>query len=239
MLDYNDLAAEYARHRRVHPGVLRALITAAGLTATSRVLEVGCGTGNYTIALTEATGCACQGIDPSAEMLARLGARAPAIPARVGLAEQLDFPAATFDLVFSVDVIHHVADRAAAYAEAHRVLRPGGMVCTVTDSEDIIRRREPLSVYFPESTQVELRRYPSIAVLADLMRLAGFGAVREERVEFAYELTDATPYRDKAFSSLHLIPADAFQRGLARMERDLQVGPIACVSRYLLLWGVK
>ncbi len=239
MLDYNDLAADYARHRRIHPGVLRALITTAALTPASRVLEVGCGTGNYTIGLAEVLGCACEGIDPSAEMLGRLRERAPAIPTHVGRAERLDFPADAFDLVFSVDVIHHVADRAAYYAEAHRVLRPGGMVCTVTDSEDIIRRRAPLSVYFPASVEVELRRYPPIATLADLMRGAGFRAVREEVVELPYELTDTRPYRDKAFSSLHLIPADAFQRGLAQMERDLQVGPIPCVSRYLLLWGVK
>ncbi|MFN8483774.1 MAG: methyltransferase domain-containing protein [Anaerolineae bacterium] len=239
MLNYNDLAAEYTRHRRVHPGVLRALIADAGLTAASRVLEVGCGTGNYTVALTEATGCTCEGIDPSAEMLARLRASAPRVRAQVGRAERLDVPPHTFDVVFSVDVIHHVADRAAAYAEARRVLRSGGLVCTVTDSEDIIRRREPLAVYFPESVEVELRRYPPISALTDLMREAGFRGLREERVEFAYGLTDATPYRDRAFSSLHLIPEDAFQRGLARMERDLRAGPIPCVSRYLLLWGVK
>ena len=239
MQDYNGLAAEYSQHRRVHPGVLRALLTTAPLTPASRVLDVGCGTGNYSIALTETVGCAVQGIDPSTEMLARLRERAPALPTRVGRAERLDFPADAFDLVFSVDVIHHVADRAAYYAEAHRVLRPGGLVCTVTDSEDIIRRREPLSVYFPESVAVELRRYPPIATLADFMRGAGFGAIRAETVEFAYALTDATPYRAKAFSSLHLIPADAFQLGLARMERDLRAGPIPCVSRYLLLWGVK
>ncbi|OFX26719.1 MAG: hypothetical protein A2Z07_02230 [Armatimonadetes bacterium RBG_16_67_12] len=46
------------------------------------------------------------------------------------------------------------------------------------------------------------------------------------------------PYRDRAFSSLHLIPQEAFARGLARMEQDLREGPIHCVSRYLLLWGV-
>ena len=239
MQDYNRLAAEYGRHRRVHPGVLRALVTTAALTPAARILDVGCGTGNYTIALAETVGCAVEGIDPSTEMLARLRERAPHIPTHVARAERLDVPADTFDLVFSVDVIHHVADRAAYYAEAYRALRPGGRVCTVTDSEDIIRRRAPLSVYFPASAEIELRRYPPIAALAHLMREAGFGALREDVVELAYALTDATPYRDRAFSSLHLIPEDAFQRGLAQMERDLRVGPIACVSRYLLLWGTK
>jgi hypothetical protein len=63
--------------------------------------------------------------------------------------------------------------------------------------------------------------------------------VSEQVVEFGYELTDVQPYRDRVFSSLRLIPEDAFQRGLARMDEDLRAGPIRCVSYYLLLWGTR
>jgi hypothetical protein len=58
-------------------------------------------------------------------------------------------------------------------------------------------------------------------------------------VEFPYLLTDIQAYHDKAFSSLHLIAEEAFERGIERLERDLGTGPIPCVSRYLLLWGTK
>src|SRR3712207_7697189 len=43
---------------------------------------------------------------------------------RSGRAEGLPVPDASFDLVYSVDVIHHVGDRPAAFREAARVLRP-------------------------------------------------------------------------------------------------------------------
>ena len=66
-----------------------------------------------------------------------------------------------FGLVFSVDVIHHVASRADYYREAWRVLRNAGTVCTVTESETIIRRRLH-SHYFPDTIPVELGRYPSV-----------------------------------------------------------------------------
>lgn len=71
------------------------------------------------------------------------------------------------------------------------------------------------------------------------MKQAGFGEVAENTVELAYRISDIQAYRDKAFSSLHLISKEAFERGLARMEKDLQAGPIQCLSRYLLLWGTK
>jgi ubiquinone/menaquinone biosynthesis C-methylase UbiE len=156
-----------------------------------------------------------------------------------GRGEQIDYPAESLDLVFSVDVIHHVADCPAYFREVFCVLKKGGRLCTVTDSEEIIRRRQPLAVYFPETVEIELKRYPAIADLRGMMAEAGFGGLQEELAEFPYSLTDNQTYREKAFSCLHLISEEAFERGIARMDDDLGKGPIPCVSRYLLLWGRK
>jgi SAM-dependent methyltransferase len=45
------------------------------------------------------------------------------------------------DLVFSVNVIHHVAARLAHFAEALRVLRPSARLCTDTEDEAMICAR--------------------------------------------------------------------------------------------------
>jgi ubiquinone/menaquinone biosynthesis C-methylase UbiE len=235
IIDYDQLAAEYARHRQVHPGVLGSLYRA--VHSASRVLEVGCGTGNYIVALESLVGCSCWGIDPSAEMLSVAQERSAAIHFHLGWAERLDLSSNAFDLVFSVDVIHHLDDPRAYVREAHRVLAPGRVICTVTDSEWIIRHRQPLTAYFPETIESELARYPRIADLCGYLERAGFDEITERTVECPYQLTDIQAYRDKAYSALHLISEGDFQRGIARMERDLRAGPIPCVSRYTLLWG--
>jgi SAM-dependent methyltransferase len=236
-IDYDELAADYARHRQVHPDVLLALCQAA--SPTSRVLEVGCGTGNYIIALQSRIGCACWGIDPSEEMLNQARIWTSAVDLRLGRAEAPGFADGAFDLVFTVDVIHHVQDVRVCYQRASRLLAPGGRICTTTDSAWIIRHRQPLSTYFPETVEHELARYPRIAVLREHMAEAGFDEIVESTVECSYAIDDIQIYRDKAFSALHLISDEAYRRGIERMEADLRSGPITCTPRYTLLWGTK
>jgi len=238
-LDYDRIAADYAAHRQVHPEVLESLASTNDDFPHPRVLEVGCGTGNYIIALERLAGSNCWGIDPSEGMLSKATERSSSVHFLLGRAEALNCSSRLFDLVFSVDVIHHVRDHLLYFIEAYRVLRLGGKVCTVTDSDWIIRNRQPLATYFPETIEPEIDRYPRIPELRDFMEQVGFDQVTEEFVEFDYQLTGIQAYRDKAFSALHLIPEDAFQRGIERMERDLITGPIPCVSRYVLLWGTK
>jgi SAM-dependent methyltransferase len=236
-MDYDRMAADYASHRVANPVVLEAILSGSSIHQGSRVLEVGCGTGNYVSTIRSRTGCKAWGVDPSEEMLAEARTIGSGVMFAWGQGEGLRFEDASMDLVFSVDVVHHLKDREAYLSEAHRVLRPGGLLCTVTDNEWIIRNRIPLSGYFPDTVERELARYPKEADLRREMTWAGFEEVRGETVEHLYELTDLSPYRDRAFSSLHLISDKALARGVRRMELDLELGPIPCVARYLLLWG--
>lgn len=249
-LDYDRLAADYAQHRRAHPGVLAGLLARAP-DSGGAALEVGCGSGNYALALAEHTGCEVWGVDPAAGMLAearlragQAGAAAARVHFREGRAEELGVPAGAFDLVFSVDVIHHVSDRAAYFRQAAAALKPGGWVCTATDSEEIIRTRAPLSVYFPETVPFELRRYPTKAQLHGWMADAGLTIAGDDAVEFPYRLESAAPFRARAYSCLHLIGDEAFTRGLARLEADLAGqraggGAVWGNARYVLVWGRK
>ena len=187
---YQAIAPEYARHRRPHPEVLRSLISAATLGPNSSVLELGCGTANYLLALKNQTGCACCGIDPSEAMLAEARKHLPRATFLCAPAEHAGFPDNQFDLVFAVDVVHHLVDRPRVFRKCQRILRGGGRLCIATDSPAIIRRREPLAIYFPETVPVDLARYPSPETLKTELQDVGFAELAEVEVEFRSELDD-------------------------------------------------
>lgn len=94
-----------------------------------RVLEVGAGTGSnfphYPAGVTELIAVEPE---PRLRALAEGSARTVAVPVSVvdGVADRLPAQAATVDAVVTTLVLCSVPDQAAALAEVHRVLRPGG-----------------------------------------------------------------------------------------------------------------
>ncbi|MHA1152886.1 MAG: class I SAM-dependent methyltransferase [Alphaproteobacteria bacterium] len=238
-VNYDGLARQYAQHRSTLPEITEALLQGGSLTRDSRVLEVGCGTGNYIRAIESAVGCACWGLDRSGEMLGHARAHSSGVEYSIGDATRLDFADESFDFVYSVDVIHHLGAKDQYYKEAYRVLGPGGRLCTMTHSEELIRRSMVMSRFFPEAIETNLARYPRIAELWTWMRDAGFGDLAEDTITSPFEIADSDCYSAKAYSTLHTIPQDAFERGLARLERELTAGPVTGVQRQSALWGSK
>lgn len=94
------------------------------VVADKDVLEVGCGRGGSLIHLAESRSRA--GIDPSSIAIDHASATAPQIDWKVGYAEELPFEDAHFDVVYSLEVIEHVAEYDKMLIEISRVLRPGG-----------------------------------------------------------------------------------------------------------------
>lgn len=81
------------------------------------------------------------GIDLSPRMLGVARRRADGlghpVELREGAAEELPFPDASFDTVVCTLAVCAVSDRAAAIAEMHRVLRPGGLLLLLDHLEHI------------------------------------------------------------------------------------------------------
>ena len=90
-----------------------------------RALDVGCGEGRFCRLLRE-RGISAIGIDPTEALIAQAQKRDPAGDYRLGKAEALAFPPASFDLVVSYLTLIDIPDFRAAIAGMARVLKPGG-----------------------------------------------------------------------------------------------------------------
>lgn len=98
----------------------------------SQILDVATGTAGVAIALAQATDADIVGVDLSEPMLdmGRRRVSEAGLDRRIRLqharAEQLPFPAGSFDAVTFTYLLRYVADPTATLAELARVLRPGG-----------------------------------------------------------------------------------------------------------------
>ena len=114
-------------------GKLRKLLGRELDDGYERALEIGAGTGYFSLNLLRAgviREATCTDISPG--MVATLAGNARALGLEVQAAradaEALPFPDASFDLVLGHAVLHHLPDLRRAFAELHRVLAPGGRI---------------------------------------------------------------------------------------------------------------
>lgn len=129
----------------------------------ARLLDFGCGWGTITV-MFASLGYEVHGFDISENNIATTMQRAEQhavadrVHARVGAAEQLEYPDAYFDVISGVDILHHV-DIERSMAECHRVLRSGGYALfrepIHSPAFDLLRSSALVRRFFPASPSLD------------------------------------------------------------------------------------
>ncbi|MBN1934429.1 MAG: class I SAM-dependent methyltransferase [Anaerolineae bacterium] len=146
-----------------------------------RTLDVGCGLGMYT----EALGCYSDqvyGVEVELDRAVAASGRAQGVAQAVG--EALPFSDGTFDVVFSHEVLEHVADDRRTAHEMVRVTRPGGQIAIYVpnrrwpfETHGIYWRGEyhfgniPLINYLPDALRSRLAWHVRVYTRRDLLAL--------------------------------------------------------------------
>ena len=146
---------------------------------SGKALDLGCGTGNYTLELKK-RGFDVVGLDASEGMLEV--ARKKGLKCIKGDAYSLPFPEGSFDLVLSVTMFEFLHEPEKAVAEINRVLKPGGEVLIATmngrSAWFLFKRLKSLFV----ETAYRYARFYTPAELEGLLRNAGFVEVESAGV---------------------------------------------------------
>lgn len=160
----------------------RCLLEQAVIPPRSRVLEVGCGTGNLAILAKRLHPTAeVVGIDPDPKALARARRKAQRagvlVHFELAYSEQLPFPDASFDRVLSAFMLHHLDSRAKvpALREARRVLKASGALHLADFSDGHAHGLHGLLARLVHARHGATTR----SLVLDLMRTAGLANPQE------------------------------------------------------------
>jgi ubiquinone/menaquinone biosynthesis C-methylase UbiE len=147
---FDDLASDYDQHVPFFAAFGRELVAWCGLRPGQRVLDIAAGRGAVTgpAALAVGPRGAVLAIDNAPGMLRALAADhryVPQLATCVMDAHRLGVPDAHFDVVTCGFAFHFLDDPRQAVSEAHRVLRPGGLLAfsQPADSRPTSGDREP------------------------------------------------------------------------------------------------
>lgn len=223
---FDRAAGFYDETRGFPPGTeapIAAMIQAAGeLAATSRVLEIGVGTGRVALPLAALLE-RMYGIDLAVPMLERLRAKRTTEPVEVAQADatRLPFAPGTFDAVLAVHVFHLIPNWQDALSEVARVLTDDGVLL---NTFSINFHRDEWWEAWNEVVQ-DYRRDPNRVAFGrhrTFLSEIGWQPRGDERsYRYTYERTPnqfIDSLRQRLWSSTWLVSDDDLERGVAAVR---------------------
>jgi ubiquinone/menaquinone biosynthesis C-methylase UbiE len=238
---YDRIGSGYDRTRRADPSLAAEIAKLLDVPFPEPVLDIGCGTGNYTIAVADRR-VVTVGLDQSTLMLRRARVKEPRVDWVAGDAEALPFADVSFAGAFCTMTLHHLQDFDAVFTEIARILKPRGRFVAFTALPEQAQQFW-LNAYFPELMRRAVERMPDRPRIEASLRTAGLRLsqlvpfnVPEQPVDFVLycgkhkpELYFDAKVRGNIFAFTALDLGQEIGEGLAKLDADLESGRFADV----------
>lgn len=242
MAKYDEIGLDYNSTRTADPWLTERLRCHLKPKPQCTYLDIGCGTGNYTIALQE-EGTKFIGIDPAQSMLSIAEKKSTSISWKKGSAESIPLPDNAVDGIIGTLTMHHWADLHAAFKDLKRVCSSGTIVLFTSSSSQM--EGYWLNHYFPEMLMASAAKMPEISVIIEAMQAADFVVEKTEPYFVREDLEDLFLYAGKhrplfyidseirkgisSFSDL--ANTEEVEEGIMRLKFDIATGEIEQVMR--------
>ena len=228
ILNYDKIAQDYNQRYPASQQWERgqALLDLANRYKHGNFLEVGSGTGYWLNLLHQATPNLF-GLDYSFGMIQQARKQSAPLHLSRGSGVSLPYRDQSFDLLYSVDAVHHFGDHQSFVLEAFRVLRPGGAFVTIGHDPHEGTTKWYAYDYFDGVYDTDLRRYPSGTSMLEWMKDAGFENISTQTVEHIQNIHVGEgilrdPFlKQNATSQLALLDKDVYDAGVERIKLAL------------------
>jgi SAM-dependent methyltransferase len=178
--------------------------------SSNRVLDVACGTGNYTAVLQQ-SGLDMTGLDISDAMLTEAYSKYPDLPLSLGNVLNLPFKNDSFQSAICTLATHHFPKLLPAFQEVFRVLSFGRLVIFTATPEQM--RGYWLNEYFPIAMEDSIVQMPSYPETEQALKEAGFSNISTEAYEMKEDLQDLFLYSGKHKPAVYL--DEEFRSGIS------------------------
>ena len=142
-------------------------------------------------------------------------------------AQSLTYPDSSFDIVFMSHLLHHCDDPPGVIRQCRRVLSDRGII--IIRWGDIESIRDDVEhTFFPETLPIDEARTYTVAQLESCLEEAGFSGISTEwKLQHTYRTSreHLESVRVKNTSVLTMIPQDAYERGVIKMESYIEKHP--------------
>jgi len=221
---FDQISTNYLKYRAPKKLVLKRIhqLLEKHQKADGKLLDLGCGVGNYLDALDNHCGFNRYGLDSSIAMLtANSVIRNRAFLVQGDFCKVLPFRTESFQVVFAIDVLHFVNSIPSLLSEIRRILLPGGVFIAVLHTPEDIRI-QTLSQYFPETTKLELPqakkllRLKSCALNKEFVLLSKYQDIERIKASKAF----LKLFEHKCASALHEISPAEYLKGVRKLRLD-------------------
>jgi ubiquinone/menaquinone biosynthesis C-methylase UbiE len=233
---YDRIGIGYNQTRRADPYLTDRLYHHLQPQANALYLDIGCGTGNYTLAL-HRKGLSITGVDPAERMLSAARAHESAVEWKRGSAEAIPLASASVAGVLASLTMHHWADLNAAFEELCRVLHPGGRLVIFTSTPAQMRGYW-LNDYFPQMLRDSIAQMPDLPRVTAALHRANLELLLTETYDVRPEQEDLFLYAGKDRPEMYLNPRvrsgissfsdlalqEEIEKGLEQLAADIASG---------------
>lgn len=238
---YDKIGFNYNSTRKADPHILERIFYHLSPVKEKKYLDIGCGTGNYTIALHQ-KGIDMVGVDPSLEMLKVAKSKNDTIEWKLGKAEAIPIENEKVDGIIVCLTLHHWKNLKQGFKELFRILNTTGKIIIFT-STPLQMQGYWLNRHFPKMMKDSILQMPSYEKIEKSMAQNGFEIIKTEPYFVKKDLQDLFLYSGKhrpelylnksirqgisSFSSLS--NAKEVEKGLENLANDIETRTISTI----------